>query len=124
MGCLESILRTVFHFTWCVGQGITCKVILQAVVDPYSQETIFLGRSAMQGRPKMDPPAHHRPAIECGSRWPGSLLSASLSVGLFPSLGPPRVDAFPRTLAVLKHRARAVTAQVFQNHQVFVVNVW
>ena len=33
-GDLESILRIVFHFTWCVAQGITYKVVLQAVVDP------------------------------------------------------------------------------------------
>ena len=64
------------------------------------------------------------PQSNVGRAGQAPFLSASLSVGLFPFSGPPRADAFPRALAVLKHRARAVTAQVFQNHQVFVVNVW
>ena len=52
------------------------------------------------------------------------LLLFPLVYSPFKFWGPPRADAFPRALAVLNHRARAATAQVFQNHQVFVVNVW
>ena len=64
------------------------------------------------------------PQSNVGRAGQGPLLSASPSVDSFHFLGPPRADAFPRALAVLNHRACAATAQVFQNHQVFVVNVW
>ena len=119
MGCFESALRIVFHFTWCLAQGITYKVVLQAVVDPQSQETIFSGCSAMQGRPKMDPPAQHRPAIECGACWPGS-ASVCFSVCWFiPLFGPSPRRCISARLGCLKHRARAVAAQVVQKQLVF-----
>ena len=124
MGCLESVSGIVFHFTWCVARGITYKVVLQAVVDPESKRPSFLGAQPCRADRRWTHLHSTDPQSNVGHAGQAPLQSAPLFVDLFPFLGPPRADAFPRALAVLKHRARAVTAQVCQNLQAFVVNVW